>query len=75
MEADTLSSAEEDGGVNTRAPAGLTAAASKATARAGGKASKGKVPRGYAPPELYAHLQNTPDHLARGLKSECLASV
>lgn len=29
---------------------------------------KGKVPRGYAPPEVYAHLKNTPDHLMVGLR-------
>lgn len=29
-----------------------------------------KVPRPYADPEVYAHLQNTPDHLAVGLDSE-----
>lgn len=30
-----------------------------------------KVPRPYAGPEVYAHLNNTPDHLAVGLDSEC----
>ena len=35
-----------------------------------GKSKKVKVPRGYAPPETYAHLKNTPDHLQVGLKSE-----
>jgi TDG/mug DNA glycosylase family protein len=29
-----------------------------------------KVPRPYAGPEVYAHLNNTPDHLAVGLDSE-----
>jgi hypothetical protein len=32
------------------------------------KAKKGKIPRGYAPPETYAHLKNTPDHLRVGLR-------
>ena len=34
---------------------------------------KGKAPRGYAAPEVYAHLSNTPDHLKQGLTSTSLA--
>ena len=50
-------------------PLVLEARKPKADAEAKGKGKgKGKVPRGYAPPEVYAHLKNTPDHLMVGLR-------